>query len=223
MSGGLLSGRGKGGEPKTNPVAKTFIYKCGLENQVRRNPLGMVSVTWSAWGMWTGWSRLSPVERSWCRVLYLLVLGGPASLRTVPVKERTGESGKAGFGRTGVGSGKGAEGLGVCRGQTAEVRGTEGWFGFRIEKRVQDRSCCRKRTRDGNDLCRLCALLLLPRWGCARRSTRGCCGGGAVLSAESGYCRPEGTRVPVEAVGSALIFCPGSEKERNFSATGSIS
>ncbi|KAJ3621677.1 hypothetical protein MTP99_003786 [Tenebrio molitor] len=93
MSGGLLSGRGKGGT-KTNTVAKTFIYKCDLGNQVRRNPLGMVSVTWSAWGMWTGWSRLSPVERS--------------SLLTVPVKERTGESGKAGFGRTGVGSGKGA-------------------------------------------------------------------------------------------------------------------
>jgi hypothetical protein len=107
MSGGLLSGRGKGGT-KTNTVAKTFIYKCDLGNQVRRNPLGMVSVTWSAWGMWTGWSRLSPVERSWCRGLYLLVLGEPASLLTVPVKERTGESGKAGFGRTGVGSGKGA-------------------------------------------------------------------------------------------------------------------
>jgi hypothetical protein len=139
----------EGGGTKTNTVAKTFIYKCDLENQVRRNPLGMVSVTWNAWGMWTGWSRLSPVERSWCRVLYLLVLGGPASLRTVPVKERTGESGKVGFGRTGVGSGKGAEGLGICRGQTAEVRGTEGWFGFRIEKRVQDRGWCRKRTRDG--------------------------------------------------------------------------
>jgi hypothetical protein len=27
----------------------------------------------------------------------------------------------------------------------------------------------------------------------------------------------------VEAVGSALIFCPASEKERNFSATGSVS
>jgi hypothetical protein len=107
MSGGLLSGRGKGGT-KTNTVAKTFIYKCDLGNQVRRNPLGMVSVTWSAWGMWTGWSRLSPVERSWCRGLYLLVLGEPASLLTVPVKERTGESGKPGFGRTGVGSGKGA-------------------------------------------------------------------------------------------------------------------
>jgi hypothetical protein len=27
----------------------------------------------------------------------------------------------------------------------------------------------------------------------------------------------------VELVGSALIFCPSSEKERNFSATGSVS
>jgi hypothetical protein len=27
----------------------------------------------------------------------------------------------------------------------------------------------------------------------------------------------------VEAVGSALIFCPGSEKERNFSATRNVS
>jgi hypothetical protein len=26
----------------------------------------------------------------------------------------------------------------------------------------------------------------------------------------------------VESVGSALIFCPDSEKERNFSATGSV-
>jgi hypothetical protein len=43
--------------------------------------------------MWTGWSRLSPVERPWCRDLYLLVLDGPASLLTVPAgqKERTGE------------------------------------------------------------------------------------------------------------------------------------
>jgi hypothetical protein len=39
-----------------------------------------------AWGMWTGWSRLSPVERPWCRGLYLLVLDGPASLLTVPVR-----------------------------------------------------------------------------------------------------------------------------------------
>jgi hypothetical protein len=92
MSGGRLTERGKG-RTKTNTVAKTFIYKCGLENQVRRNPLGMVSVTWSAWGMWTGWSRLSPVERPWCRGLYLLVLDGPASLHTVPAgqKERTGK------------------------------------------------------------------------------------------------------------------------------------
>jgi hypothetical protein len=84
MSGGLLSGRGG---TKTNTVAKTFIYKCDLENQVRRNPLGMVSVIWNAWRMWTGWSRLSPVERSWCRALYLLVLGEPASLLTVPERE----------------------------------------------------------------------------------------------------------------------------------------
>jgi hypothetical protein len=27
--------------------------------------------------------------------------------------------------------------------------------------------------------------------GCARPSTRGCGGGGALFSAESGYCRPE--------------------------------
>jgi hypothetical protein len=88
MSGGRLSGN-----PKQITVAKTLIYKCGLENQVRRNPLGMVSVTCSAWGMWTGWSCLSPVERPWCRGLYLLVLDGPASLFTVPevLKERTGK------------------------------------------------------------------------------------------------------------------------------------
>jgi hypothetical protein len=43
--------------------------------------------------MWTGWSRLSPVERPWCRGLYLLVLDGPASLLTVPAgqRERTEE------------------------------------------------------------------------------------------------------------------------------------
>jgi hypothetical protein len=49
--------------------------------------------------------------------------------------------------------------------------------------------------------------------GCARPLTRGYGGGGALFSAESGYCRPEETRV----------FWPGSEKERNFSATGSVS
>jgi hypothetical protein len=32
--------------------------------------------------------------------------------------------------------------------------------------------------------------------GCARPLTRGCGGGGALFSAESGYCRPEETRVP---------------------------
>jgi hypothetical protein len=32
--------------------------------------------------------------------------------------------------------------------------------------------------------------------GCARPLTRGWGGGGARLSAESGYCRPEETRVP---------------------------
>jgi hypothetical protein len=32
--------------------------------------------------------------------------------------------------------------------------------------------------------------------GCARLLTRGCGGGGALFSAESGYCRPEETRVP---------------------------
>jgi hypothetical protein len=32
--------------------------------------------------------------------------------------------------------------------------------------------------------------------GCARPLTRGCGGGGTLFSAESGYCRPEETRVP---------------------------
>jgi hypothetical protein len=56
-----------------------------------------------------------------------------------------------------------------------------------------------KRTedRDRNELCRLGAVLLLPRWDCARPATRGGWGGGgARLSAESGCCRPEETRVP---------------------------
>jgi hypothetical protein len=39
-------------------------------------------------------------------------------------------------------------------------------------------------------------VLLLPRWDCARPATRGWGGGGARLSAESGCCRPEETRVP---------------------------
>ncbi|KAH0815119.1 hypothetical protein GEV33_007672 [Tenebrio molitor] len=43
---------------------------------------------------------------------------------------------------------------------------------------------------------RLGAVLLLPRWDCARPVTRDWGGGGARHSAESGYCRPEETRVP---------------------------
>jgi hypothetical protein len=66
-------------------------------------------------------------------------------------RKRERESGKVGFGRTGVGSGKGAEGLAVCLVQTAEVRGTEGWFGLSDSRRVRDRSWCRKRNRDGSD------------------------------------------------------------------------
>jgi hypothetical protein len=33
-------------------------------------------------------------------------------------------------------------------------------------------------------------------WGCAQPSTRGCGGGEALFSAESGYRRPEETRIP---------------------------
>jgi hypothetical protein len=50
--------------------------------------------------------------------------------------------------------------------------------------------------RNRNVLCRLGAVLLLPRWDCARPVTRDWGGGGARHSAESGYCRPEETRVP---------------------------
>jgi hypothetical protein len=92
--------------------------------------------------MWTSRSRLSPVERPWCRGLYLLVLDGPAQLLTSPAgqRERERESGKDGFGRAAVGSGKGAEGLAFCQVQTAGVRGTEGWFGLSDKKWVRDRS-----------------------------------------------------------------------------------
>jgi hypothetical protein len=113
--------------------------------------------------------------------LFVLICSGRTGFTAHCACER--EDGKAGFRRTGVGSGKGAECLAVCRVQTAEVRGTEGWFGVRIKKRVRDRSWCRKRTRDGNDALPAGTLLLLTRWGCARLSTRGCCGGGDRLLA----------------------------------------
>jgi hypothetical protein len=156
----------EGGGTKTNTVAKTFIYKCDLENQVRRNPLGMVSVTWNAWGMWTGWSRLSPVERSWCRGLYLLVLGEPASLLTVPEREngrervselrtdwsRVGERG----GRPGLFAG--------CKRPRCGERRAGCWFGFRIEKRVQDRSWCRKRKRQVLKICTRFQRKIVLNW-----------------------------------------------------------
>jgi hypothetical protein len=67
-------------------------------------------------------------------------------------------------------------------------------------------------------------------WDCARPSTRGCSGGGSsvqrgvrVLSAGRNTGSGADSVNAVEVVGCALIFCPGSEKERNFSATGSVS
>jgi hypothetical protein len=48
-------------------------------------------------------------------------------------------------------------------------------------------------------------------------------GGVRVLSAGRNTGSGADSVETVKAVGSALIFCPGSEKERNFSATGSVS
>jgi hypothetical protein len=57
----------------------------------------------------------------------------------------------------------------------------------------------------------------LGRWGSsAQRGVR-------VLSAGRNTGSGTDSVDAVKAVGSALMFCPGSEKERNFSSTGSIS
>ncbi|KAJ3617811.1 hypothetical protein MTP99_006903 [Tenebrio molitor] len=57
----------------------------------------------------------------------------------------------------------------------------------------------------------------LGRWGSsAQRGVR-------VLSAGRNTGSGADSVDAVKAVGSALIFCTGSEKERNFSATGSVS
>jgi hypothetical protein len=79
------------------------------------------------------------------------------------------------------------------------------------------------------ELCRLCAVLLLPRWLRAAVDSRlGRWGSSAqrgvrVLSAGRNTGSGADSVDAVEVVGSALIFWPGSEKERNFSATGSVS
>ncbi|KAH0813204.1 hypothetical protein GEV33_009587 [Tenebrio molitor] len=76
---------------------------------------------------------------------------------------------------------------------------------------------------------RLCAVLLLPRWLRAAVDSRlGRWGSSAqrgVRVLSTGRNTGSGADLvnAVEVVGSALIFWPGSEKERNFSATGSVS
>jgi hypothetical protein len=84
--------------------------------------------------------------------------------------------------RTGRKSGVGS-GVGGCIGSR---------FGAGARSQVDGRNWDRNR----NVLCRLGAVLLLPRWDCARPATRDWGGGGARHSTQSGYCRPEETRVP---------------------------
>jgi hypothetical protein len=87
----------------------------------------------------------------------------------------------------------------------------------------------RKSSRTRNALCRLCAGLLLPRWLRAAVDSRLWRWGSSVqrgvrvLSAGRNTGSGADSVDTVEVVGSALIFWPGSEKERNFSATGSVS
>jgi hypothetical protein len=57
----------------------------------------------------------------------------------------------------------------------------------------------------------------LERWGSSAEQ------GVPVLSARRNTGSVADSVDAVKAVGSALIFCTGSEKERNFSATGSVS
>jgi hypothetical protein len=125
--------------------------------------------------------------------------------------------------------------------ERAGTRGKTGWPGFplngkeragtRGEKRSRSRKLFRERDWNRNELCRLCAVLFLtrPRDVGAARGRRfaavavGELGGVRVLSAGRSTGSGADSVDAVEAVGSALIFCPGSEKERNFSATVSVS
>jgi hypothetical protein len=85
--------------------------------------------------MWTSRSRLSPVERPWCRGLYLLVLDGPAQLLTSPAgqRERTGERERrfrTGCSRVGERGGRlgrlpGANGRGAGNGRLVRIIGQE--------------------------------------------------------------------------------------------------
>jgi hypothetical protein len=92
---------------------------------------------------------------------------------------------------------------------------------------VDDRNWDRSRNR--NELYRLCAVLLLARWLHAAVDSRLWRWGSSVqrgvrvLSAGRNTGSGADSVDAVEIVGSALIFWPGSEKERNFSATESVS
>ncbi|KAH0818395.1 hypothetical protein GEV33_004395 [Tenebrio molitor] len=133
-------------------------------------------------------------------------------------RERDGR-GSLAMGRNGPGR-KGESGMAVVPSQ---------WEGTGQVGRERDEN----RNRNRNELCRLGAVFCclgramvglraaddsrLERWGSSAEQ------GVPVLSARRNTGSVADSVDAVKAVGSALIFCTGSEKERNFSATGSVS
>jgi hypothetical protein len=141
-------------------------------------------------------------------------------------KERArkkGESGMAGLPSQWEGTGQGGRERDVSKDRSGA--GVGGWFGsgtvsgtgvgIGMSSAGSAQSfCCLGRAMVG---LRTAGDSRLGRWGSsAQRGVR-------VLSAGRNTGSGTDSVNAVKAVGSALIFCTGSEKERNFSATGGVS
>jgi hypothetical protein len=269
VSGGRLSGRGKGvakqaGVATGGPLFTICTKRGGVGTWWRRNPSGTVSVTWRS--VPGGCSCSGRKREGWKES----GMAGVPSQREGTGQDggrkregrgslamggngpgRKGESGKAGVPSQWEGTGQEEKekagwpgfphsGKERARGEESGMStrsvsgvGAGGWFGSWIG------SGMRIRIRIGIGIgigmssagsaryfyCLGCATVglraagdsRLGRWG----SSAQC--GVRVLSAGRNTGSGADSVDAVTAVGSALIFCPGSEKEWNFFATGSIS
>ncbi|KAJ3622413.1 hypothetical protein MTP99_002924 [Tenebrio molitor] len=175
------------------------------ERRVKGTGMAVVPSQWEGTGQENGESGKAGVPSQWEGTGQE---NGESGKAGVPSQwegtgQERGESGKAGVPsqREGTGQESGESGKAGVPSQWEGTGQESGEGGLSARSEAESESVLElgyelEEDRDRNELCRLGAVLLLPRWDCARPATRGWGGGGARLSVESGCCRPEETRVP---------------------------